>query len=284
MSTSGPEALRALDEAVRDIRREEDEIARRLARSAELLTRLREQEGELLRQLVSARLDAAAQEQLARQASEAGARARQMLKAHGETLAAIDGQLTALDAAIAAAVTERAALQGEAARLDGELTALAGAVRPQIEADPTYAAKVETARQLAGVADEARQRADAGAAACDGEARAYRGDPLFSYLWARGYGTETYRANRFTAWLDSKIATRVDFDEKRPLFAVLNDIPSRLRDLAVRQQSEAEAAGAAVRAFEADALAAAGGTPARDGRAATVAGIGEIDGRVVILE
>ena len=46
MSLTGPEALRSLDEALRDIRREEDEIAKRLARSAELMTKLREQEGE----------------------------------------------------------------------------------------------------------------------------------------------------------------------------------------------------------------------------------------------
>ena len=47
MSLSGPDALRSLEEALRDVRREEDEIARRLARSAELITRMREQEGEL---------------------------------------------------------------------------------------------------------------------------------------------------------------------------------------------------------------------------------------------
>ena len=37
MTLSGPEALKSLDDALRDIRREEDEIAKRLARSAELV-------------------------------------------------------------------------------------------------------------------------------------------------------------------------------------------------------------------------------------------------------
>ena len=64
MSLSGPEALRSLDEALRDIRREEDEIAKRLARSAELVTKMREQEGELLRQLAQVRLDPAIQASL----------------------------------------------------------------------------------------------------------------------------------------------------------------------------------------------------------------------------
>ena len=40
MSLSGPDALRSLDEALRDIRREEDEIAKRLAHSADLITKM----------------------------------------------------------------------------------------------------------------------------------------------------------------------------------------------------------------------------------------------------
>ena len=43
MTLSGPEALRSLEEALRDIRREEDEIAKRLARSAELISKIREE-------------------------------------------------------------------------------------------------------------------------------------------------------------------------------------------------------------------------------------------------
>ena len=69
MSLSGPEALRSLDEALRDIRREEDEIAKRLARSAEMITKMREQEGELLSQLAQVRLDPATQKELAGQIS-----------------------------------------------------------------------------------------------------------------------------------------------------------------------------------------------------------------------
>ena len=64
MSLSGPEALKSLDDALRDIRREEDEIAKRLARSAELVTKFRESESELLRQLASIRLDPATQKEL----------------------------------------------------------------------------------------------------------------------------------------------------------------------------------------------------------------------------
>ena len=53
MALTGPDALRALDEAVRDIRREEDEIAKRSARSSELLIKFYAQEADLYRLLVA---------------------------------------------------------------------------------------------------------------------------------------------------------------------------------------------------------------------------------------
>lgn len=67
MTLSGPDALRALDDALRDIRREEDEVAKRAARHAELLIKLRSQEAELYRQLGANRLEPGLR---ARQASQ----------------------------------------------------------------------------------------------------------------------------------------------------------------------------------------------------------------------
>ncbi|MGV3490602.1 MAG: hypothetical protein ACO1OG_04695, partial [Devosia sp.] len=86
MSLSGPEALRSMDDALRDIRREEDEIAKRLARSAELVTKFKETESELLRQLAQVRLAPASQEALTGRLSQAEMKARDMLNKHGAEL------------------------------------------------------------------------------------------------------------------------------------------------------------------------------------------------------
>ncbi|HTM76046.1 MAG TPA: hypothetical protein VL133_00235, partial [Devosia sp.] len=64
MSIRGPEALASLDEAMRDIRREEDEISKRLARSAERISKIREGEAELFLQLAQLRVDPAVQAEL----------------------------------------------------------------------------------------------------------------------------------------------------------------------------------------------------------------------------
>src|SRR5829696_219072 len=101
MSLSGPDALRSLDEALRDIRREEDEIAKRLARSAELVTKIRATEGELFRQLAKVRLDPSMQAELSGRLSDAEVRAREQLKQHGVATSEAEAKLKTLDTTIA---------------------------------------------------------------------------------------------------------------------------------------------------------------------------------------
>ncbi len=284
MSLSGPEALKSLDEALRDVRREEDEIARRLARSAELVTKLREQEGDLLRQLAQVRLDPTTQAELAGQIGQAETKARAMLKAHAEDLGASERQLDTLDRDIATATAERGRLQDEATRRDGELKALADTVRPQLAADPEFSGKLAAARELAAIAEESLAKTTQAEADREQKGRPYRDDPLFMYLWNAGYGTRTYRANNLVAWLDGKVAALVGFVEARPNFSMLNEIPLRLREHAERQQANSKAAQDELAALESVAIDKAGGLAARQALEAAVARIDALDAEIVALQ
>src|SRR5688500_11771764 len=216
MSLSGPDALRSLDEALRDIRREEDEIAKRLARSAEMITKMREQEGELLSQLAQVRLDPATQKELAGQIGAAELKARDMLKAHESELSESAHKLEALDADIASATAERGRLQDEATRRNDELRALADKVRPQLQSDPAFAQKLAHAQELAAIAAESVRKTTQAETDREEKGKPYRDDPLFMYLWEGGYGTKSYRANNLVAWLDGHVARLVGFPEARP--------------------------------------------------------------------
>jgi hypothetical protein len=284
MSLSGPEALRSLDEALRDVRREEDEIAKRLARSAERITRMREQEGELLRQLAQIRLDPATQAELAGQIGAAELKAREMLKAHGEDLSASEGKLKAIDADIAKAIADRTRLQDEATRRNDELKALADRVRPQLQADPAFAKRLAAARELAAIAAESLRKTTQAEADREQKGRPYRDDPLFMYLWNAGFGTKSYRANHLVAFLDGKIAAMVGFPEARPNFAMLNEIPLRLREHAQRQDANARAANDELAALESEAIDKAGGKEAREALETATADIAALDERIVELQ
>lgn len=284
MSLSGPEALHSLDEALRDIRREEDEIAKRLARSAELVAKIRETEGELLRQLAAVRLDPATQQQIAGGLSQAEARARDMLKQHTRALAEAEKQLKQLDKSIAEQGAERAQLVDKASKLQAELKALADKIAGEVAADSAYAQKRKAADELRHVAEESLHKTLQAEADREQKGRPYRDDPLFMYLWESSYGTRNYRANNLIRWLDGIVAGLVGYPEARPNFAMLNEIPLRLREHAERQAQIAAAAQDEVIALEKAAIDAGGGKPVREGLEQAQARIAQIDAAIVGLE
>ncbi|MDO8359613.1 MAG: hypothetical protein Q7T08_06185 [Devosia sp.] len=281
MSLAGPDALRSLEEALRDIRREEDEIARRLSRSTELIEKLREQEGDLLLQLAAGRFNPADETALAAALDEAGYKAREVLKGHSDDLAAVETRLLSLDAEIARANSDRAALRAEAETHRAELDALAARVRPDLVKDSRYVAQLTKADELASIAEESLRKTAQADADREHRGRPYRDDPLFMYLWDAGYGTRNYRANSLVAFLDGGVAALVGFARARPNFSMLNEIPLRLREHAVRQEELAEAARGELLAIETAAIDAAGGRASRDALARSLAGIEAAD-RVVV--
>lgn len=284
MTLSGPEALRSLDEALRDIRREEDEIAKRVARSAELVTKFRESESELLRELARVRLDASVQGELTGQLSQAEMKARQMLARHASSLDEAEASLKALDARIAELAAERAATVEKSAGFQAELRALADRIAADAMRDPVYAEKRQAADALEEIAAESLAKTERAEADRELKGKPYRDDPLFMYLWERGYGTKNYRANNLISYLDSLVAGLVGYPEARVNFAMLNDIPLRLREHADRQQQAAQKALAEVEALEDKAIDAAGGKPVRDALAAAEARIAAIDEETVRIE
>ena len=284
MSLSGPEALRSLDEALRDIRREEDEIAKRLSRSAELVTKFRETESELLRQLAEVRLDPAVQAALTGRLSQAEVKARELLGKHGAELDAAEGELKGLDKQIAALAKERTEQAAAVEKAQRELKTLADKVSVEAVKNPEYAEKRTAAEQLAQVAGESIRKTQQAEADREQKGRPYRDDPLFMYLWERGFGTKNYRENNLIQYFDSLIARLVGFPEARVNFAMLNEIPLRLREHAERQQQIAQAAVDEVTRLEKAAVDAAGGKPTRELLEKAEARIVAIDQEMVAAE
>src|SRR5690554_6938028 len=98
MTLRGPEALASLEEAMRDIRREEDEISKRLARSSERIAKIKESEAELFRQLARLKLDPSVQPELDGSLSSAELRARETLKGHAKNVEKAERAIAELEA------------------------------------------------------------------------------------------------------------------------------------------------------------------------------------------
>lgn len=284
MSIRGPQALASLEEAMRDIRREEDEISRRVARSSEIVSKIRENEAELFRQLARLRLDPNLQGELDGRISGAEARARDMLKSHARDVTKAEEAIKALDTARAERADQRAEALAELDRQQAALKALAEAQSAKLAADPTYAAKRAETEELDRIAEQSMRKTELAETDREEKGRPYRDDPLFIYLWDRGYGTSSYKASNLIRYLDGLVAQLIGFAKARPNYAMLNEIPMRLREHAERQEANVTAAEAELAALERAAIDAAGGTPLRTAIAQAEAQIAKIDAEIVAIE
>src|SRR5690606_29986541 len=89
-----------------------------------------------------------------------------------------------------------------------------------------------------GVAAEANKKAKVAEADLESKRKPYEADPLFMYLWRRKFGASEYKAGYFVRFIDRKVAALVNYPDARANYAMLNEIPTRLRAHAQRQAEE----------------------------------------------
>jgi len=284
MALSGPQALKSLDDAVRDIRDEEGRISKRLARNGERIAKLRETESGLFRQLAGIRLANSVGSHLSGQLSEAEKKAHILLEQYGANLSAAEDALGALDEKVADQARARRALLEDIDRSQAELKALSGKISQAIAKDPAYEEKRNRAEELSQVAAESLRKTEIAETDREQKGRPYRGDPLFMYLWESGYGTTKYKAGNLVRWLDSMVARLIGFYDARPNYAMLNEIPLRLREHAERQAKLAQDAEDELDALEQDAIDAAGGKPVREALVIAQTNLEKIDAEMAALE
>ncbi|MBJ3784626.1 hypothetical protein [Devosia sediminis] len=284
MSIRGPQALASLEDAMRDIRREEDEVSKRVARAAERLSKTRENEAELFRQLARLRLDPALQQELDGRISGAEAKARDTLKAHARDVSKAEEAIATLDTQRAELADQRAAALKVLAEQQAELEALTKTQSARLATDPAFVAQRAETEELDRIAEQSRRKTEQAEADRDDKDKPYREDPLFIYLWDAGYGTSAYKAGNLTRYLDGLVANLVGFAKARPNYAMLNEIPLRLREHAELQEANVTAAEQRLLAMETDAVDAAGGKPLRQAIARAQAEIEKLDAEITAIE
>ncbi len=266
MAISGPKALRSIDSAIRDIRREENQIAKRLARSSERLAKVREGEAELFRKLSTTRLGinrlgTDEQKQIEGKLFAAEKAARDVLKKHASQIEKSEKQLEQIDKKIAANAKARQDILLSMEKDQEKLKILSDEISRIVEKDPQYTKKRLRSNELRVIAEEAIKKTEQAELDQEQKGQPYRQDALFMYLWTAGYGTKNYRANNLIRWLDGMVAKLSDYQNARPNFAMLNEIPLRLREHAQRQEEAAQSVEDELDLLETQAIEKAGGAP-----------------------
>src|SRR5690606_12176750 len=164
------------------------------------------------------------------------------------------------------------------------LDALEGEVQTQLAEDEAYAAQLEQAERADAIADEAERKTSEAEHDRVGKGAPYEADPLFMYLWRRGFGTAAYSANPLARLLDRAVARLIGFDRARPNYWMLLEIPTRLRAHAERVRAVATAEVDRLKALELAAADAAGVPPARAAVEAEERRLDELDDGIEAAE
>ncbi|MDN3719880.1 hypothetical protein QW131_13565 [Roseibium salinum] len=225
---TGRQTLGTIEQSLEDLRREEAELSKRIERSTRALTDLQERQSEAYRDLARFRLDSDAAGTLNTRLDSAAREARRLLDKRSADYKVLTEQLRQCE-------SERFQLQKKRTELDSARNAaetrmdeLMEAVDARLEEDAAYLAQrkatqeaeatAEAAATKAGIAEEDRRQ----------KGKAYDADPLFVYLWQRGFGTPDYRRRGLVRSLDRWVAGLIGYHDARANYAMLTGIPERM--------------------------------------------------------
>lgn len=258
---TGRQTLGEIEGALSKLRREEGQLDGALASATAQAEKLRGERADALREFARIKLDEMAAGRLVRNLDAAEQRALQILESRRLRLESLGAQQQSLTEEVRKADLERhrAAEVVEAAveAVDDIRARAEGTVRTR--ADWLDLRKSFDAAEA--IASEAEKKAKQSEDELGAKKKPYDGDPLFAYLWAAKFGTGQYEAGNIARMFDRMVADFVGYPEARASYAMLIEIPVRLREHAVRQRKAADDVRMAIAALERQAMVAAGIEP-----------------------
>ncbi|MGY4751066.1 hypothetical protein ACVNHC_14510 [Pannonibacter sp. Q-1] len=251
---SGRQTLSAIEQALADLRREETELAHRIERATRAISALSEKMSEGFRDLAKFRMETEEAEHLGADLEGAARTARQLLERRNADLARLAEEVRLKESQRAEHMRERDRLSAARSAILEQIEALEGPLVQALAADETHKGLKAAAEQAARTATAASEKALQAEADREEKGKAYENDPLFKYLWQRGFGTTGYSHSGLVRSLDRWVAGLIRFDAARPNYAMLTEIPPRLTAHAARCNELASEAADAVAASERQTL------------------------------
>jgi hypothetical protein len=261
MFVSGREALSSIEDGIAGVRSNESQLNTVLRSATDEAERQRRMLAETYRALALVRLDAVMRGDIVGELDAAERRAVDLMRAQKAKL----DQLLIRHAGASQKVRDAEAAHRAATeaveQAGAPITALSAEVAKKLQDDATWKVQATRVETATGVAQGSEDKAKQAEGDRETKRKPYEADALFMYLWKRGFGTASYSAGNFTRAMDRWVARLVGYDLARPNYAMLNEIPLRLRENASTRVKELEAEHRALDAIERKALEDAGVKP-----------------------
>jgi hypothetical protein len=277
---SGHDLLATIERMLDGTRRERAKLDVELERSSGELARVRQAELGVLSVLARLRLREIESGELVEALDETGRAVTELLGQRAGAQAQVETDIKAAEAALADVRKEREAQSAAVDAAEQALDSAEAEAQKRLAEDDKYRAQLEKARASDGVADLAEEKAQAARNDRIEKGKPYEADPLFKYLWARGFGTSQYRAGAFTRLLDAYVARVCDYEPLRRDYWMLSELPERFGEHSTRMRAFADEDVTAVQALERKAAEAAGVPERADALEKSQQELGEADRRI----
>lgn len=277
---SGRQALAQIEQAIEKARQQEAQCELAYTRATEEVGRLRIQRTEAFRELARLKLDAITQNKIVGELDAAERQALNVLASRQEALRQLTERRRQAEERVRQAEGQRQAAVDALEQALAKVEALRRDVEARVSANPEWVAARARVAEITGQAQQAEKKAVQAEADRDEKRRPYEDDPLFMYLWKRKFGTAAYRASPFTRYMDRLVARVVGYDKARANYALLNEIPERLREHARRIIDDLKDARSRLTAFERKALVDAGISALEEAAARSREAVEEADRRL----
>jgi hypothetical protein len=258
VTLSGPDALFSIQQAIGRARSDEGRLDAALRSAMDEATRLRSQEAAGFRALARTRLDMMVRDRVVDDLDATERRALAMIENQRQQMKELarrrDEAQAHLEKAEAAKLERDRSLAAAIEALDELRCRTAERIKGHASWIAAKAA-VDAAEKVAGNADQKASQAEADLAT---KRKPYEDDSVFMYLWRRKHGKAEDTSGALARFFDGKVARLIGYQDARANYAMLQEIPARLREHARQKQSDVNAARQEVFRIERAALVADG--------------------------
>jgi hypothetical protein len=278
---TGRDALSTVEHAISKARSDERSLEAALRSAIDEVAQHRREEAEGFRALARARLDDLMRAKVIGDLDTAETQALAMLEKRRREIDELSKQRDKCQAALDQTEALKHERDQELADALEALDELKDEAQERIKGDARWHVAKAAVDDAEEIAENAEEKASTAETDLSEKGKPYAQDPVFIYLWSKKHAQAEDKSGSFVRFFDRMVARYIGYYDARANYAMLNEIPARLREHAKNKRNDVEAAKRKVAEIEREALIAAGAGPLKDKVAAAHAAMKAAENDVV---
>jgi hypothetical protein len=258
---TGRDALSTVEQAISKARNDERGLDAALRSAGEESAQYKSQEAEGFRTLARVRLDALVGQKVIGDIDAAEQQALEMLETHKHQIEDIAQRRDQCQSALDRAEERKHDRDQELADALEALDELEDKTAERLKGDTRWHDAKEVVDDAQAIATNADEKAKLAEDDLGEKGKPYVNDPLFIYLWTKKHAQAEDRSGAFVRFFDRKVARLIGYSGARANYAMLQEIPARLREHAEIKQADLDEAKRKLAVIERDALVTDGVEP-----------------------